>query len=245
VIGRLYLDPGDRQAGLYDPPRRCVVLTRWRQLRKGEKGGPRNVAVRYLDDGSTAVVPFARRLRLPGRFTVTNATTPVGGRAGLRRQLGWAEQRLTAATSREYQRPRVILVEGRRIIMLTGLLQAGPGHVFTPMGNWADRPPATWTDMDIPVCRLCTAIATEPEATGACPGDTHQCPVVITAGGGPVPARPALVCSSPGVMSGDFTWWLCAAGHVVDATHVPRFRDHDRVCGQVAGCPWPYLAGAG
>ncbi|MFI6732096.1 hypothetical protein ACIBI9_04115 [Nonomuraea sp. NPDC050451] len=58
MIGRTYLDPGDRLGGQYDPPRRCVVLAKW-----GPGGGPRNVAVRYLDDGTRAVIPFPRRLR--------------------------------------------------------------------------------------------------------------------------------------------------------------------------------------
>lgn len=55
---RVYLDPGDRMTGRYDPPRRCTVITQW-----GKGGRPRNVAVRYLDDGSHAVIPFSRRLR--------------------------------------------------------------------------------------------------------------------------------------------------------------------------------------
>jgi hypothetical protein len=55
---RIYADPGDRLSGRCDPPRRCVVVTQW-----GKGGGPRNVAVRYLDDGSQAVIPFSRRLR--------------------------------------------------------------------------------------------------------------------------------------------------------------------------------------
>jgi hypothetical protein len=59
---RLYADPGDRLSGRYDPPRPCVVITQWRP------GGPRNVAVRYLDDGTTAVIPFTRRLRKTGRL---------------------------------------------------------------------------------------------------------------------------------------------------------------------------------
>jgi hypothetical protein len=54
---RIYLDPGDRTAGRYDPPRRCTVIIQW-----GRGGGPRNVAVRYLDTGMTAVIPFPRRL---------------------------------------------------------------------------------------------------------------------------------------------------------------------------------------
>lgn len=60
ITGTTYLDPGDRLAGRYDPPRPCTVLTRW--------CGPglHNVAVRYADDGSTAVIPFPRRLRKPG-----------------------------------------------------------------------------------------------------------------------------------------------------------------------------------
>jgi hypothetical protein len=58
MIGRAYLDPGDRMAGRYEPPRRCLVLIKW-----GPGGGPRNVFVRYDDDGSEAVIPFPRRLR--------------------------------------------------------------------------------------------------------------------------------------------------------------------------------------
>ncbi|GAA5048286.1 hypothetical protein HNP84_000211 [Thermocatellispora tengchongensis] len=58
MIGRTYLDPGDRLAGRYDPPRCCVILARW-----ADGGGPRNVLVRYEDDGSRAVIPFPRRLR--------------------------------------------------------------------------------------------------------------------------------------------------------------------------------------
>lgn len=58
IVGRTYLDRGDRMAGRYDPPRPCTVVTQW-----GKGGRPRNVAVRYLDDGSMAVVPFPRRMR--------------------------------------------------------------------------------------------------------------------------------------------------------------------------------------
>ena len=58
MIGRLYLDPGDKLAGRYDPPRLCEVLVKW-----GPGGGPRNVLVRYLDDDERAVIPFPRRLR--------------------------------------------------------------------------------------------------------------------------------------------------------------------------------------
>ncbi|MFE3452407.1 hypothetical protein ACFXJ8_26135 [Nonomuraea sp. NPDC059194] len=58
MIGRVYADPGDRLSGRFDPPRPCQVLIPW-----GPGGGPRNVAVRYLDDGSEAVIPFQRRLR--------------------------------------------------------------------------------------------------------------------------------------------------------------------------------------
>jgi hypothetical protein len=59
MIGRVYLDPGARGWGIvYVPPRPCQVLVRW-----GPGGGPRTVAVRYLDDGTTAVIPFSRRLR--------------------------------------------------------------------------------------------------------------------------------------------------------------------------------------
>ena len=53
MIGRRYLDPGDRLAGRYDPPRPSVVLPRC-----GVGGGPRNVPVHYHHHGTTAVVPF-------------------------------------------------------------------------------------------------------------------------------------------------------------------------------------------
>jgi len=72
MIGRAYLDPGDRLVGRYGPPRLCTVLIRW-----APGGRPRNVLVRYADDGTEAVIPFTRRLRrasdlawtarLPGR----------------------------------------------------------------------------------------------------------------------------------------------------------------------------------
>ena len=52
VTGTVYMDPGDRLAGKYDPPRRCVVVTRWRPGAR-----PRNVCVRY-EDGSTDVIPL-------------------------------------------------------------------------------------------------------------------------------------------------------------------------------------------
>lgn len=58
MIGRDYLDPGDRLAGRYEPPRPCTVLIRW-----ATGGRPRNVLVHYADDGSEAVIPFTRRLR--------------------------------------------------------------------------------------------------------------------------------------------------------------------------------------
>lgn len=60
MVGRPYLDPGDRMAGRHDPPRPCTVLIGW-----GPGGGPRNVLVRY-QDGTEAVVPFPRRLRRAG-----------------------------------------------------------------------------------------------------------------------------------------------------------------------------------
>lgn len=58
IDGTRYLDPGQKLPGYYDPPRPCVVITQW-----GSGGGPRNVAVRYLDDAIMAVIPFPRRLR--------------------------------------------------------------------------------------------------------------------------------------------------------------------------------------
>lgn len=79
---RIYLDPGSRMSGRYDPPRRCVLITpqgpvilasrypegagflavRWR---RGEspRSAPANVAVRYLDDETEAVIPARGRLR--------------------------------------------------------------------------------------------------------------------------------------------------------------------------------------
>lgn len=57
MIGRVYLDPGDRLSGRLDPPERVTVRARW-----GRGGGPRNVLVERAD-GRLAVVPFPRRLR--------------------------------------------------------------------------------------------------------------------------------------------------------------------------------------
>ena len=58
MIGRVYLDPGDRMSGRHDPPQPCQLLLRW------EPGaGPQNVLVEYLDDGDRAVIPFPRHLR--------------------------------------------------------------------------------------------------------------------------------------------------------------------------------------
>lgn len=57
MIGRQYLDPGDRLSGRHDPPLLVTVLKQW-----GSGGGPRNVLIERAD-GSRDVVPFPRRLR--------------------------------------------------------------------------------------------------------------------------------------------------------------------------------------
>lgn len=62
MIGRRYLDPGDRWTGRYHPPRTCVVLLAGRASTHARPAGPRTAWVRY-DDGSEAVIPVARRLR--------------------------------------------------------------------------------------------------------------------------------------------------------------------------------------
>ncbi|GIH95328.1 hypothetical protein ACFFMN_23485 [Planobispora siamensis] len=59
MVGRTYLDPGDRLSGPRTPPEPVTVVVGW-----GPGGGPRNVAVRR-SDGRLQVVPFSRRLRLP------------------------------------------------------------------------------------------------------------------------------------------------------------------------------------
>ena len=56
MVGRQYLDPGDRY-GKKVPPELVTVVVPW-----GPGGGPRNVAVRR-PDGSVEVIPFSRRLR--------------------------------------------------------------------------------------------------------------------------------------------------------------------------------------
>lgn len=60
MIGRRYLDPGDRLSGRNDPPEVVTVLTRW-----GPGGGPRNVLVRR-PDGTRQVIPD--RWTLPVRL---------------------------------------------------------------------------------------------------------------------------------------------------------------------------------
>ena len=79
--GTVYLDPGSRLSGRYDPPRRCVVITPCGPVLTASRcpastgllevlwlepprSAPFNVAVRY-EDGTGAVVPFHRRLRKP------------------------------------------------------------------------------------------------------------------------------------------------------------------------------------
>lgn len=64
INGKTYLDPGDRWAGTFVPPRRCTVLIAGRASTRAKPAGPRTVLVRYADDGSTEVIPFSRRLRL-------------------------------------------------------------------------------------------------------------------------------------------------------------------------------------
>uniref|UniRef100_UPI003F493DDB hypothetical protein n=1 Tax=Nonomuraea sp. CA-251285 TaxID=3240002 RepID=UPI003F493DDB len=59
MVGRRYLDPGDKQSGRHDPPREVVVRQRW-----GPGGGPRNVLVEVVATGHHEVIPFPRRLRL-------------------------------------------------------------------------------------------------------------------------------------------------------------------------------------
>jgi hypothetical protein len=76
IAGRVYLDPGDRLSGQFAQPRPCTVLNGWGRTRTTAAAGvhwltpppgaPRNAAVRYHDDGTTAVVPFTRRLRVAG-----------------------------------------------------------------------------------------------------------------------------------------------------------------------------------
>lgn len=64
IVGRRYLDPGDKPSGFYDPPREVIVRVQWGP--KGPHGsGPCNVLVEVLPDGRLEVIPFFRRLRLP------------------------------------------------------------------------------------------------------------------------------------------------------------------------------------
>ncbi len=67
MIGRVYLDPGDRLSGYRTPPEPVTVVARW-----GPGGGPRNVAVRRRD-GRIEVIPFTRRLRRPLVLTQADA----------------------------------------------------------------------------------------------------------------------------------------------------------------------------
>jgi hypothetical protein len=170
----------------------------------------------------------------------------MASRAALRRELAQASARLIAEEGRGQGRqrwpsPRIVEVEKRRILLLTGLLEAGSGHVFTPMGNWAALPSYQWTDRDIPACRRCRVpVVGDLAAKEPCAGDLHICPVVI----GERRGRPVF-CDTPGAMNRDLTAWQCAEGHVTDGSHVPRFRDHAKVCLLAdAGCPWPFLAAA-
>lgn len=57
MIGRRYLDRGDRLSGRIDPPQVVTVVWQW-----GPGGGPRNVHIQRTD-GSRYLVPFPCRLR--------------------------------------------------------------------------------------------------------------------------------------------------------------------------------------
>jgi hypothetical protein len=171
----------------------------------------------------------------------------MASRSTLRRELAQAEERLLAEMGRQripqrYPSARIIEVQERRVLLLTALLQAGHGHVFTSQTNWADRPSYTWTGADIPSCRHCRApVIGSLAARQRCPGDRHSCPVMTA------PGRPGhpVFCEEPGSMDEGFTAWTCEAGHVTDAGHVPLFRDHRRLCLLAdTGCPWPWLAGS-
>jgi acetyl esterase len=59
IVGRTYLDRGDRLSGRINPPALVTVVCGW-----GPGGGPRNVTIQRAD-GTKAVVPFPRRLRKP------------------------------------------------------------------------------------------------------------------------------------------------------------------------------------
>ena len=50
MIGREYLDSGDRMSGRHDPPRRCQVVTRW------GRGGRRETS--QCDIWTTALWPW-------------------------------------------------------------------------------------------------------------------------------------------------------------------------------------------
>lgn len=69
MIGRVYLDPGDKWIR-HDPPRRVVCLGKW-----GPGGGPHNVLARELPDGPPEVIPFTRRLLRSDRMRASDART--------------------------------------------------------------------------------------------------------------------------------------------------------------------------
>jgi hypothetical protein len=167
---------------------------------------------------------------------------PTDSRNVLRRELARAEDRLLIATGRkpggrQWLSPRVRQVEERRILILTGLLEAGRGHAFIPQTNWADRPAYLWTAWDVPSCRHCRVpVIGDLAAKERCSGDRHSCPVMISRS-----AR-RVCCGEPGEMNGIFTEWRCTLGHVTGVSHVGPFRDHLALCAMAEeACPWPYL----
>lgn len=74
MIGRTYLDPGDRLSGRRNPPEPVTVLCGWASPRPApvpdwliwhrepKRTAPRNVLVER-EDGTREVIPFSRRLR--------------------------------------------------------------------------------------------------------------------------------------------------------------------------------------
>jgi hypothetical protein len=117
MVGRTYLDPGDRLSGRIDPPVPVVVLARW-----GPGGGPRNVLVEY-PDGHQAVIPFPRRLRrveaLPERPAADKARLSPSGCARCARRDRDRRRRQAVREAPE------IAASARRLIEALGRRVAG------------------------------------------------------------------------------------------------------------------------
>lgn len=206
-------------------------------------GASREELLGLLRDAGVKVPPLSARYKAVKNLALGQPWT---------RPLTSADRRRLEAAVREAGRRRDraeiarwaaaarVEAETELISGLEQLLLGGAGHVYREMdftARWRRDAPA-------PTCRVCTHFASS--VTGRdnpCPGDRHQCPVILAEQVSDVNYRgyhaDGWICGEPGQMNDTFTAWTCGAGHVITrAGHVVQYRQHK--CWP--RCPWEDLS---